>query len=102
MWVYKIWSGLVMFGISTELLICWRKGKRERVDFSRGIFEFFNGARKQLASIWELHLIYACFSKSEVEQKHSGKGLISAFFFLCVWPGVFFSFLLMYIGSFFR
>lgn len=105
--VYQIWSGLVMFGMSTELLIWWRKGKRDCVNFAGGIFEFCNRVRKQFASLWELRFIYACFSKSEVEHKHFGKGLISAFFFLCVWLGVFlfvffsFSFLLTYIDRFF-
>lgn len=86
--VYKIWSVLIMFGIGTELLIWWRKGKRECVNSAGGIFEFYSDARKQFVSLWEFRLINASFSKSEMEHKDSGKGLTSAFFLLYVYGQV--------------
>lgn len=33
-------------GNRTRLLIQWRKGKREHISFSGGIFELCNGAKK--------------------------------------------------------
>lgn len=97
-WVYKIWSGLVMFGISTELLIWGRKGKRKHINFAGGIFEFCNGARKQFAYYRSCVSFMHVFLNQKWSTSVLGK-VLPQLSFVCgqVW---FFSFLFMYIDNF--